>query len=52
MKSLYVEGLTPLHRMTVRTKLVMLLAASIVLFFVTVVPMLVLARLNRRGAEA
>ena len=27
-------------------------ALSIVLFFVTVVPMLVLARLNRRGAEA
>lgn len=35
MKSLYVEGATPLHRMTARSKLVMLLVASVVLFFVT-----------------
>ncbi|MDQ0319416.1 biotin transport system permease protein [Pararhizobium capsulatum DSM 1112] len=35
LKSLYVEGRTPLHAMSVRTKLVMLMAASIVLFFVT-----------------
>jgi biotin transport system permease protein len=35
LKSLYVEGLTPFHRMSVRAKLLLLMAAGVVLFFVT-----------------
>lgn len=35
LKSLYVEGTTPFHRISVRTKLVLLVVSSVVLFFIT-----------------
>jgi biotin transport system permease protein len=34
LKSLYVEGGTPFHRMSVRAKLLLLMAAGVVLFFI------------------
>ena len=35
LKSLYVEGVTPFHRVPLRAKLILLMTASVVLFFVS-----------------